>query len=51
MIALTATDASGAEQGADPIVFTVTRTTDFSNVLAIALTWSGTATYSAPTTP
>jgi hypothetical protein len=45
VLTLTATDTSGAEQGADPIVFTLTRTTNFANTLVVNLTWSGTATY------
>jgi hypothetical protein len=42
-IALTATDAGGAEQGQDPVVFTVTRTVNLAGTLAVALSWGGQA--------
>ena len=42
-IAVTASDATGAEQGADPIVFTVSRTGYLAVSTAINLAWSGTA--------
>jgi hypothetical protein len=44
VIAVTATDAAGAEQGLDAIVFSVTRTSNLNGSLAVGLTWSGTAT-------
>ena len=43
-VSVGATDASGAEQGSDPIVFTVTRDTNLFPQITITLGWSGTAT-------
>ena len=43
-VAVVATDASGAEQGSDPIVFTVTRTVNLFRQIVVTLAWSGTAT-------
>ena len=43
MISVVATDASGAELGQDPIVFTVTRSVTTAGTLAVSLAWSGTA--------
>jgi hypothetical protein len=42
-ISVAATDANGAEQASDPIVFTVTRTGNTSNSTAVTLAWNGTA--------
>ena len=42
-----ATDANGAEQGQDPIVFTFTRSNSLSGNIVINLAWSGTATLTA----
>ncbi len=47
VVVVAATDASGAEQGQDPIVFTVTRTVNTTVSSAITLTWGGTATLTA----
>ena len=44
-ISVAATDASGAEAGANPIVFTVTRGTNLVGSVVVNLTWGGTATY------
>ena len=44
-IALAGTDLSGAEQGQDPIVFTITRGANLVGQLSVALTWAGGATY------
>jgi hypothetical protein len=44
VVSVIATDASGAEQGSDPIVFTVSRTGDLSGSPVVNLVWSGTAT-------
>ena len=44
VIAVAATDASGAEQAQDPIVFTVTRTANTTVSTVVNLTWGGTAT-------
>ena len=38
-------DASGGEYGADPIVFTVTRTVNVLDQVSVNLGWSGTAVY------
>ncbi|MGH3049730.1 MAG: beta strand repeat-containing protein [Gaiellaceae bacterium] len=46
-VTIAATDASGAEQGSDPIVFTVSRSGDTSGTLTIGLGWSGSATLGA----
>ena len=46
VVALTATDASGAEQGSDPIVFRVDRSANLAGDIVVGLTWSGAATYS-----
>jgi hypothetical protein len=43
-VSVAVTDASGAEQGSDPIVFTVTRAVNTSGTTAVTLAWSGTAT-------
>src|SRR5262249_45435674 len=42
-VSVAATDASGAEAGSDPIVFTVTRVGSASGTTAANLSWSGTA--------
>ena len=44
LVTVTATDPSGAEQGQDPIVFTVTRSNYLTGNIIVNLTWSGTAT-------
>ena len=44
VVTVLATDASGSEQGQDPIDFTVSRTTNLIKQLVFNLTWSGTAT-------
>src|SRR5262249_39362166 len=44
VISVNATDASGAEQGRDPIVFTVTRSGNTAVSTAATLAWSGAAT-------
>jgi hypothetical protein len=44
-VALAATDANGAEQASDSIVFTLTRTANTTLALVINLTWSGAATF------
>ena len=43
MITVAATDASGAEQAQDPIVFKVTRTVNTTVSTVVNLTWSGAA--------
>jgi hypothetical protein len=43
-VTVNATDASGAETAADPIVFTFTRSGSTSSSLAVNVAWSGTAT-------
>ena len=43
LVTVTATDANGAEQGQDPIVFTFTRSNSLSGNIVINLGWSGTA--------
>jgi hypothetical protein len=43
-VSIAATDASGAEQGSDPIVFTVTRSGNAFTQIVVNLTWGGTAT-------
>src|SRR5678815_6040166 len=43
VVAISATDANGAEAGRDPIVFTITRTVTLNTAITINLTWSGTA--------
>ena len=40
-----ATDAAGAEQGSDPIVFTITRSASLTNQVVVNLTWSGAAVF------
>ena len=44
VVTVAATDPNGAEQGQDPIVFTVTRTVNTTVTSIVNLTWSGTAT-------
>ena len=44
VVSVAATDASGAEQAQDPIVFTVTRTVSTSAAITVNLTWTGSAT-------
>jgi Ca2+-binding RTX toxin-like protein len=44
VVTVVATDASGSEQGQDPIDFTITRTTNTIKQLVFNLTWTGTAT-------
>ena len=44
-VSIAATDASGAEQGANPIVFTVTRSANIVKQVVVNLAWSGTATF------
>lgn len=43
-VTVNATDASGAETAADPIVFTFTRSGSTSSSLAVNVAWSGSAT-------
>ena len=43
-VSIAATDASGAEQGSDPVVFTVTRSVNLFSAITVGLGWSGTAT-------
>jgi hypothetical protein len=43
VVAVAATDATGAEQGLDPIVFTVTRSANTTTQVVVNLTWGGTA--------
>ena len=45
IVSVDATDANGAEQGQDPIVFTVTRSAITTAQIVVALTWGGTAKY------
>jgi hypothetical protein len=42
-VTVAATDASGAEQGSDPILFTVSRTVNTFGTNAVTLAWSGAA--------
>jgi Ca2+-binding RTX toxin-like protein len=42
-ITVAATDAAGAEQGSDPIVFTVSRVGNSAGSTAVTLAWTGTA--------
>ena len=44
-VSVSATDASGAETGANPIVFTVTRSANTTSSVVVNLAWSGTAAY------
>ncbi|MFL6035274.1 MAG: Calx-beta domain-containing protein, partial [Gaiellaceae bacterium] len=44
-ISVAASDASGAEQGSDPIVFTVTRNGNPNTQIVVNLTWGGTAIF------
>ena len=44
-VAIAATDAVGAEQGSDPIFFTITRTGNAFTAPVVNLTWTGTATF------
>ena len=46
-VTLAATDAAGAEQAQNPLVFTLTRTGSTAGALTVALTWGGAATYGA----
>ena len=43
-VSVTATDANGAEQAQDPVVFTITRSGSTANAITVNLGWSGTAT-------
>ena len=43
-VSVAATDATGAEQGPDPIVFTITRAANLNGPITVNLTWGGTAT-------
>jgi chitinase len=46
LVNVTATDATGAEQGSDPIVFKITRTGSTASAITISLDWTaGTATF------
>jgi hypothetical protein len=45
VVSVAATDASGAEQANDPIVFTITRSASLTNQLVVNLTWSGAAAF------
>ena len=45
MVSVAATDAAGAEQGSDPIVFTITRSGSLTNQVVVNLTWSGAAVF------
>ncbi|HET9215853.1 MAG TPA: Calx-beta domain-containing protein, partial [Terriglobia bacterium] len=42
-VAVTSADAQGAEQGTDPLTFTITRTNNTSTQVVVNLAWSGTA--------
>jgi hypothetical protein len=44
VVSASSTDASGAEQGSDPITFTVTRNASTGTSITINLAWNGTAT-------
>ena len=44
VVTVAATDAAGAEQASDPIVFSLTRSGSTSSALAVAVAWSGSAT-------
>jgi len=50
LVTVTATDPNGAELGADPIVFVVSRTFGLGMSVTISLAWSGTATYKVAAT-
>jgi hypothetical protein len=43
VVSISATDASGAEQGQDPVKFTVTRSTNLVGAATVNLAWGGTA--------
>ncbi len=45
VIAVSVTDANGAEAGADPIVFTISRSVSLVDPVVVNLGWSGTAVY------
>ncbi|HEX4998781.1 MAG TPA: Calx-beta domain-containing protein [Terriglobia bacterium] len=47
VVSVAATDASGAEQDSNPIVFTITRSTNLSTDIVINLSWGGSATKGA----
>ncbi|GAB3987375.1 hypothetical protein GCM10028807_07340 [Spirosoma daeguense] len=51
VVSITATDATGAEENSDPIVFTVSRTGDVTNPLNVTYTVGGTATNGVDYTP
>jgi hypothetical protein len=44
VVSIAATDAAGAEQGLNPIAFTVTRTTNLVGAINVGLAWGGSAT-------
>ena len=44
-VTLAATDAAGAEQAQNPLVFTLTRSGSTAGALTVALAWGGAATY------
>ena len=44
VVSLTATDSQGAEQGSDPLAFTIARTANSNSTITINLSWSGNAT-------
>src|SRR5262249_4034130 len=46
-VTVAATDAAGAEQASDPLVFTVSRLGNVTGSTAVTLAWSGTATLGA----
>jgi hypothetical protein len=43
-VSVAVTDSSGAEQGSDPIAFTITRGGNIWSSIVVNLRWSGTAT-------
>ncbi|HET9217470.1 MAG TPA: Calx-beta domain-containing protein, partial [Terriglobia bacterium] len=47
VVTLGVTDSQGAEQGSDPIVFTIARTANTSSSITINLSWSGPAVFGA----
>ncbi|MBD2699724.1 endonuclease/exonuclease/phosphatase family protein [Spirosoma sp. BT702] len=51
IVSIAATDATGAEEGSDPVVFTVSRTGDLTNPLTVTYTVGGNATNGTDYTP
>jgi hypothetical protein len=47
VVSVSATDASGAEAGADAIVFVITRSVALSTAITVNLSWTGSATMTA----